>query len=139
MAFQSGAFFEVALVGPGAVLAGSFTSVSGLNMEMDYEVYQEGGSLYPRFFFNQVKPQVLVLEEGVVTGFDSVSLLMGMVNQGMSIPLAGTVMLKDRFGSIQRMWNIVGAHLQRYIGPDLNSNQPSLAVSRIELLYNGCY
>ena len=62
MAFQSGAFFEVALAGPGAVLAGSFTSVSGLNMEVDYEVFQEGGSLYPRFFFNQVKPQVLVLE-----------------------------------------------------------------------------
>ena len=139
MAFLSGAFFEVMLIGPGAVLAGSFTSVSGLNMEADYEVYQEGGSNYPRFFFNQIKPQTLVLEQGVVTTIDSVSLLMGMVNQGMSIPLGGTIMLKDRFGSTQRVWTIVGAHLQRYIGPDLNSNQPSLAVSRIELLYNGCY
>ena len=139
MAFLSGAFFDVTLAGPGAVIIGSFTSVSGLNMEVDYEVYQEGGSLYPRFFFNQVKPQVLVLEEGVVTSVDSVSLLMGMVNQGMSVPMAGTVMLKDRFGSTQRVWTIVGAHLQRYIGPELNSNQPSLAVSRMELLYNGCY
>lgn len=139
MALLSGAFFDVALMGPGAVIMGSFTSVSGLTMEADYEVFQEGGSLYPRFFFNQVKPQVLVLEQGVVTSFDSVSLLMGMVNMGMSIPMSGTVMLKDRFGSIQRMWTIVGAHLQRYIGPDLNSNQPSLAVTRMELLYNGCY
>ena len=139
MAFLSGAFFDVTLVGPGAAIVGSFTSVSGLSMEADYEVYQEGGSLYPRFFFNQVKPQVLVLEQGVVTSVDSVSLLMGMVNQGMSIPMAGTVMLKDRFGSIQRMWTIVGAHLQRYVGPDLNSNQPALAVTRMELLYNGCY
>ena len=139
MALLSGAFFDVALMGPGAVIMGSFTSVSGLTMEADFEVFQEGGSLYPRFFFNQVKPQVLVLEQGVVTSFDSVSLLMGMVNMGMSIPMSGTVMLKDRFGSIQRMWTIVGAHLQRYIGPDLNSNQPSLAVTRMELLYNGCY
>ena len=139
MAFLSGAFFEVMLAGPGAVIAGSFTSVSGLNMEVDYEVYEEGGSNYPRFFFRQVKPQVLVLEQGVVTSVDSVSLLMAMVNQGMSIPMAGTVMLKDRFGAIQRVWSIVGAHLQRYIGPELNSNQPSLAVSRIELLYNGCF
>ncbi|MBR1497076.1 MAG: phage tail protein [Oscillospiraceae bacterium] len=139
MAFLSGAFFDVTLVGPGAAIIGSFTSVSGLTMEADYEVYQEGGSLYPRFFFNQVKPQVLVLEQGVVTSVDSVSLLMGMVNQGMSVPMAGTVMLKDRFGSTQRVWTIAGAHLQRYVGPELNSNQPSLAVSRIELLYNGCY
>ena len=125
MAFLSGAFFDVTLVGPGAAIVGSFTSVSGLSMEADYEVYQEGGSLYPRFFFNQVKPQVLVLEQGVVTSLDSVSLLMGMVNQGMSVPMA--------------VWTISGAHLQRYVGPELNSNQPSLAVSRIELLYNGCY
>lgn len=139
MAFLSGAFFEVMLIGPGAVIMGSFTSVSGLNMEADYEVFQEGGSLYPRFFFNQVKPQVLVLEQGVVTSVDSVSLLMGMVNMGMSIPMSGTVMLKDRFGMTQRVWTIVGAHLQRYIGPELNSNQPSLAVNRMELIYNGCY
>lgn len=139
MDFLSGAFFEVMLVGPGGVISGSFTSVSGLNMEVDYEVYQEGGSYYPRFFFNQVKPQVLVLEQGVVTGFDSASLLMGFVNQGMSIPMTGTVILKDRFGTPQRIWTIVGAHLQRYVGPDLNSNQPSIAVNRIELLYNGCY
>lgn len=139
MAFLSGAFFEVMLIGPGAVIMGSFTSVSGLNMEADYEVFQEGGSLYPRFFFNQVKPQVLVLEQGVVTSVDSVSILMGMVNMGMSIPMSGSVILKDRFGMTQRVWTIVGAHLQRYIGPELNSNQPSLAVNRMELIYNGCY
>ena len=34
----SGSYFEVALVGVGAVLAGGFTSVSGLGMEADYEV-----------------------------------------------------------------------------------------------------
>lgn len=71
------------------MLAGGFSSVSGLGMEVDYEVYAEGGSSYPRFFFKNVKPQHLVLEQGVVTTVDSVSLLMGMVNMGMSIPLRG--------------------------------------------------
>ena len=84
------------------------------------------------------QPQVLVLEQGVVTSVDSVSLLMQMCNLGMSIPLAGTVILKDSFGESQRVWNIVGAYLQKYVGPTLNSNQASLAVSRIELIYNGC-
>ena len=67
-------------------------------MEVDYEVYTEGGSNYPRFFFKNTKPQTLVLEQGVVTTVDSVSLLMAMVNQGMSIPLAGTIILRDSFG-----------------------------------------
>ena len=135
----SGSYFDVMLVGAGAVLAGGFLSVSGLDMEMDYEVYNEGGSLYPRYFFKQAKPQVLVLEQGVVTSFDSVSTLMTMVNQGMSVPLAGTIMLKDSFGEIQRVWNVVGAHLRKVSGPQLNSNQPGLAVTRIELMHNGVY
>ena len=135
----SGAYFEVALVGTGVVLAGGFTSVSGLDMEVDYEIYNEGGSNYPRFFFKNTKPRQLVLEQGVVTTVDSVSMLMAMVNQGMSIPLAGTIILKDSFGTAQRTWSVVGAHLQKYVGPQLNSNQASVAVSRIELIHNGCF
>ena len=137
--YLSGSYFEVALAGTGAVLAGRFTAVSGLSMEVEYEVYNEGGLNYPRFFFKENKPQVLILEQGVVTTVDSVSLLMGMCASGMSVPLAGTVILMDSFGTPQRTWTIVGAYLQKYIGPDLNSNEPALAVSRIELIYNGCY
>ena len=137
--YLSGAYFEVFLAGVGAVLAGRFTAVSGLGMELEYETYNEGGLNYPRFFFKEVKPQVLTLQEGVVTDVDSVSLLMGMCNQGMSIPLAGTVILKDSFGESKRVWSIVGAHLQKYMGPELDANQAAVAVSRIELVYNGCY
>lgn len=147
MEFLSGAYFEVSLFEEDDTavyddreekLAGRFTSVSGLNMELEYEVYSEGGSNYPRFFLKESKPQVLVLEQGVVTSVDSVSLLMNMCILGMSIPLAGTVTLIDSFGAPQRVWSIVGAYLQKYIGPELNSNQAALAVSRIELIYNGC-
>ena len=135
----SGAYFDVLLIGTGVVLAGGFSSVSGLDMEVDYEVYTEGGSSYPRFILKNVKPQQLVLEQGVVTTVDSVSVLMAMVNQGMSVPLAGTIILKDSFGVPQRQWSVVGAHLQKYVGPQLNSNQASVAVSRIELIHNGCF
>ena len=135
----SGSYFEVALVGAGASLTGGFLSVSGLDMEIEYEVYNEGGSLYPRYFFKQAKPQRLVLEQGVVTSADSVSTLITMVNQGMSVPLAGTITLKDSFGNNQRVWSVVGAHLCKVTGPQLNSNQPGLAVTRIELMHNGVY
>lgn len=135
----SGAYFEVSLIGAGAALTGGFSSVSGLDMEVEYEVYNEGGSLYPRYFFKQAKPQTLVLEQGVVTDFDSVSALMMMVNQGMSVPLAGTITLKDTFGGVQRVWTVVGAHLVKVAGPQLNSDQPAEAVTRIELMHNGVY
>ncbi len=138
MAYLSGAYFEVALSGEQTEIKGNFTSVSGLNMEVEYEIYNEGGLNYPRFFFAGTKPQTLVLEQGVVTSADSVSALMNMCNSGMLIPLEGTVTLKDSFGASQRVWNIAGAYLQKYIGPDMNSNQPALAVTRMEFIYNGC-
>ena len=134
----SGAYFDVYLAGVGAALIGNFVSVSGLDMEFEYEIFCEGGSSYPRFFYKQAKPQTLVLEQGTVTSVDSVGILVNMVNLGMSIPLAGTVILRDSFGESQRVWTIAGAHLVTYVGPRLDSNNPSLAVSRIELIYGGC-
>ena len=137
--YYSNGYFEVDLYGVSAALTGRFTSVSGLGMEVDYEVYNEGGSNYPRYFLKEVKPQILVLEQGVITDFDSASTLMMMVNSGMCVPLAGIITLKDNQGVPVRVWTIVGAHLRKYVGPDLNSNQPVLAVTRLELMHNGCF
>lgn len=136
--FYSNAFFDVNLAGPGALLTGRFTSVSGLGMEVEYEVYNEGGSLYPYFFFKEAKPQVLVLEQGIITDVDAASILMGLVNSGISVPMGGVITMKDNLGTPLRAWTILGAHLQKYMGPDFNSNQPALAVTRMEFLYNGC-
>ena len=139
MSYVSGSYFDVVLVGTGAGITGQFTAVTGLNMELEYEIFNEGGLNYPRYFVKEVKPQLLVLSRGVVTDIDGASILMAMSNQGMSIPLGGPIILRDSTGNAVREWTIVGAYLQKYIGPDLDSNQPALAVSRIELIYNGCY
>ena len=139
MDFLSGSYFEVELYGNDVELAGRFISVSGLAMEVEYEVYSEGGSNYPRYFFKESKPQVLVLEQGVITEGDGLSELMARCVQGQSVALSGRITLRDTFGTAQRSWTITGAHLQKYLGPELNSNQPALAVSRLELLYNGCF
>lgn len=137
MSFQSGAYFSVMLSGLGISLMGDFVSVSGLDMEFEYETFCEGGSSYPRYFFKQAKPQTLVLQEGTLTSVDTVSILVNMANLGMSLSLSGFITLMDSFGKLKRVWTISGAHLVKYEGPQLDSNQPNLAVSRIELVYNG--
>ena len=137
MSMQPGAYFSVFLIGIGYKIKGDFTSVSGLGMEIEYEVYNEGGRNYPRFFMKETKPQILVLEQGIMTDSDSVSRLMTFVNMGQCVPLAGTITMMDRYGKEQRSWAIEGAHLKRYIGPRLDANSSALAVSRMEFLYNG--
>ena len=54
----------------------------------------------------------------------------------LCIPLLVAVALG---GCRKREWTVVGAHLKKYVGPQLNSNQASAAVSRIELIHNGCF
>ncbi|MBO4913904.1 MAG: phage tail protein [Oscillospiraceae bacterium] len=137
MSMQSGAYFKVLLAGVGVIVKGDFTSVSGLGMEVEYEVFNEGGRNYPRFFMKDTKPQTLVLEQGVMTDADSVAVLMDMVNKGQCVPLAGVITMTDRYGKDQRTWVIEGAHLQKYVGPKLDANSSALAVSRMEFIYNG--
>ncbi len=139
MAYFSGAYFDVLLVGVPAALSGEFLHVDGLGMQLDYDIYNEGGANYPRYFFKGSKPMALRLIQGVVTDVDGASLLMGMANQGMDIPMAGTVTLYDSFGSVQRIWTVVGAHIAKYSGPALDSNQAAVAVNEIVLYHNGCY
>lgn len=100
--FLSGSYFYVNLMARDAdnnaiELTGRFTSVSGLGMEVEYEVYTEGGSEFPRYFYKETKPQTLVLEQGVVTQADNVAKLMEGCIQGQMIPLTGTIELRDSF------------------------------------------
>ena len=136
--FTSGAYFDVILGGVPVGMSGRFTSVSGLGMQFEYEAVREGGSMYPRYFFKNAVPQTLVLEQGTVTTVDTFSLWVTMVNSGISVPLAGVIILKDHKGIPMRTWTIAGAHITRYVGPSLDSNNVQLAVNRIELLYGGC-
>ena len=136
--YVSTAYFEVSFGDLIAGLSGQFTAVSGLGIEFDYDVYNEGGSNYPRYFFKNVVPQTLMLEQGTVTTTDSFATWIGMINTGMTVPLTGTVTLKDHTGQEMRRWIVQDAFPVKYVGPDLSSLTSALAVSKIELRHNGC-
>ena len=131
-------YFEVSFGAPALGMSGYFTSVSGLSIEFEYETYSEGGVPYPRYFFKNVVPQTLVLEQGTVTSVDGFAAWVHMLNQGMRMPINGMIYLKDHTGALKRSWMVNDAMVVKYVGPSLNAMQPELAVSRIELQHNGC-
>lgn len=131
-------YFDVIFGPPALGMSGYFTSVSGLTMEFEYETYTEGGNPYPRQFFKNIVPQTLVLEQGTVTTVDGFALWIHSLNLGMRLPINGIIMLKDQTGAVKRTWMIMDALVSKYVGPSLNSMQPELAVTRIEMTYNGC-
>ena len=132
------AFFEVIFAGSIYGLSGQFTSVSGLGMEFEYDTYIEGGSNYPYHFFKNAVPQTLTLLQGTVTTVDYFSAWIASVNSGMHMTLDGIVLLKDSSGQSKRIWSVIDAFPVKYVGPTLESMKSELAVSRIELLHNGC-
>jgi len=133
------AYFDVVFDGGIIGLSGKFTSVSGLGVEFDYEVYNEGGTNYPLYFMKGVVPQTLVLEQGTVTTADAFAFWIGNVNTGMNLTLNGVITLKDHTGDKKRSWMVQSAYPLKYVGPTLNSLTSELAVSRIELRHNGCF
>jgi phage tail-like protein len=137
--FVPSSFFSVYFDGLGIGMSGEFTSVSGLGVEFEWETYQEGGSSYPRRFLKGVVPQTLVLEQGTVTTFDNFSTWMLEINQGITRSLDGIVIMRDHAGAVVRNWTIIEAMPTKYVGPALTSLQSTLAVTRVEFLYNGCF
>lgn len=136
-------YFEVLIIGipTGPVLgsSGKFSRVSGLGANFVYETFNEGGSNYQRAFFKEVAQQTLVLEQGTVTDFDHMSLAMNMINLGTEVTFEIIIMLKNEKGSTLREWTVIGAHLTKYEGPELNSNAAEVAVSRMEFIYSGAF
>lgn len=137
--YASGAYFDVQLGGNPLGMSGRFTSVSGLGVEFEYETYTQGGSMYPQYFMKSAVPQTLVLEQGTITTTDSFSQWVSLINTGVSMSLNGTITLNNHMGLPMRSWIILGARITKYVGPSLDSNNPQLAVSRIEMMYNGAF
>lgn len=136
--FLPSSYFDVLLGGVSMGLTGQFISVSGLGIEFEFENYVEGGSHFPRRFYKNVVPQTLVLEQGTLSDADSFYKWVDMVNRGIAAPQSGLITLKDHTGVSKRSWYVLNAEIVKYIGPDLNSNRSELAVTRIELVHNGC-
>lgn len=135
--YMVNSYFDVSLGDDVSGLSGEFISVSGLGIEFEFEKYCEGGGSTRQFFVGTVG-QTLVLEQGMVTSNDAFAEWVKKINEGKPAPVSGTIKLKNHAGVVQREWKIEKATIIKYIGPVLNSNQPELAVSHIELAYGGC-
>lgn len=144
MAFTSelltNTFFEVTFAVEGVTgIVGRFTKVSGLQREITYEPYYEGGSTSPHMLYDKPKMQTLVLEQGIIThSADLFGLWMTSMAQGMYMPPAvGLIQLKNERGEVKKTWTIMGAYLSKYVGPELDANNTRIAVQRIEMIYGG--
>lgn len=120
----------------GLIVAG-FSSVSGLEIELDTEEYEEGGvnththSLPTRFEYPNIE-----LERGLT---DSATLIewIESVRDGDIERRNGRIVLLDATGDETWGWEFHDAYPVAWSGPGPSADQSDVAIERLELTHRG--
>ena len=121
----------------GGMYVGGFSDISGLNSELTYEEYAEGGlNDYVHRFPSRKKSGHITLKRGVTIS----SFLWDWYNDtkiGHVELLSGTIIVQNRYGVPMQWYNIYDAFPVKWVGPELNANQAGVAFESIELAHGG--
>ncbi len=120
------------------LLTGNFAEVSGLEVELQTEEYQEGGvNSYTHKFPTRMVYQPLVLSHGL-TDIDTLWNWYQSASEGQVQFKNGTIMLLDRRRLPVTWWNFTNAYPVKWSGPQFNAtNDSQVAIERIELVHQG--
>jgi phage tail-like protein len=114
-----------------------FSDCSGLQLELDVFDYQEGGlNAFVLKFPGRTKQTNITLKRGIVDRrmwdwfYD--------LTQGIVRFRNGSIVVRDPSGSSVAMeWRFSRAFPTKWVGPELNANQNSVAVETLELCHQG--
>jgi phage tail-like protein len=126
--------FEVRVTGR---TLGGFSECSGLQLETETQDYLEGGeNFYVHKFPTRTKQTNLVLKRGIVDR--ALWDWYAEITEGTISRHAGSILLKDAAGSDDVVvWEFVDAFPSKWIGPELNAGQSTIAIDTIELCHQG--
>jgi phage tail-like protein len=126
--------FSASVVG---IPIGSFTKISGIEVEWELESYREGGDNNGEFFFpRQVKNSNLVFEYG--TGFlDPLYRWFNMTELGIMVKSPLTISLHDGGKLPVKMWMVLDAMPVKYSAPQFDAMASEIAITRLEFIHNG--
>jgi len=126
------------LVELGGVIVAGFTEVSGLEVELQFEEYHEGGQ---NAFVHRLPgparyPRTLVLRHGLTDLDDLWSWHVNSVRGMLTRKNASVVMLGPDGAAIWR-WNFRAAYPVRWVGPELRAQGGEVAIETLELAHDG--
>jgi len=122
---------------------GTFTSVKGLQLDIEVDTYVEGGENgYVHQFPGVMSWPNIVLSRGVVKSdalFDWVqkSSGQGLASNGKLQRCTGAITVISSARERLRSWNVLDAFPIRWKGPDLSVDDQSPLYEEIELVHHG--
>lgn len=120
------------------ITAGSFSEVSGLQVEMEVEDYREGGGNdhVHKLAGPTRYPSNLTLKRGMMNA-DDLNAWQEEVMSGAITLRNVSVVLLDLAGEEARRWDLKEAYPVRWNGPDLRGTSNEVAVETLELVHKG--
>lgn len=130
-----GCFFLVEIQG---LVAGGFSDLTGLQVEMETEDYQEGGvNEFTRKLPKTTKYPNLVLKRGLVDS-DILWRWFQEVSQGKIQRKTINVFVQDNAGSrMSPEWRFIDAYPVKWAGPDFKADTAQIAIESVEFVHEG--
>lgn len=114
-----------------------FTEVSGLQVEMTVEEYEEGGNNgYVHRLPGRSKVSNLTLKRGMIRSNDFYAWYM-KVAQGDIVRRNVSVVMYDVKGTELVRWNFVKAYPVKWIGPQFTADGATMSIETLELAHDG--
>lgn len=120
-----------------ALPAAGFSECGGLQVQLDVHEYLEGGlNTHAHKLPTRAKLNNITLKRGIVDR--SMYNWFADVVQGRLRYRNGSIIIQDESGQVERVvWEFQRAFPVRWVGPDLNAQQSSVAVETVEIAHHG--
>lgn len=119
------------------ITAARTSEVSGLQVETDVELYEEGGvNDFVHQLPKKTKYPRLVLKRGITDVDDLWKWYQDVVSGGFTRK-NGSIILMDVTGEDKWRWNFVQAYPVKWSGPELKADSNTVAFESVELVHQG--
>lgn len=120
------------------LVVGGFSDVTGLQSEIEFFDYREGGvNDYIHKLWGPTRyPTNLTLKHGLTDRFDLWLWYLG-ITQGIILRRNLSILLLDDRGDEKIRWNFIGAYPVRWIGPELRAGSAAVTIETLELVHRG--
>lgn len=119
---------------PGYTEGMGFQKCSGLSREINVTEYKEGGDPYTHKLPGREKAGEITLERGVYASEGLEKIYKDLLSKP-DFRKTVVINLKDRFGKIQRTYNLAEAWVSKWEGTDFDSGSDDVAIEKITIQY----
>ena len=115
-------------------LVGNFASVSGLNVELEYDEYTEGGTFHPVYLAKGLKYERIVLRRGTAS-FEPLALWFEAIRTGSTLRFPMVITMMNNSGIPVKIWTVLDTMPVRVDYGELDAMSGQVAMTTIELAH----